>query len=77
MQNPVTKLAPNQNKGLQIFNQQIQKLDQNLQDKSEFNESEAKLRKLRFVKFVKNVTPEQQQMLKPSDVQKFIPGRAF
>ena len=76
MQNPVIKLAPNQNKGLHIFNQQIQKLDQNLQDKNDFNESETKLRKLRFVKFVKNVTPEQQQMLKPSDVQKFIPGRA-
>ena len=25
---------------------------------------------------MKNVTPEQQQMLKPSDVQKSIPGRA-
>ena len=30
MQNPAIKLAPNKNKALQIYNQQIRKLDRNL-----------------------------------------------
>ena len=38
--------------------------------------SEAKLQKLRFVEFVRNLTPEQQHMLKASDAQNFIPWRA-
>ena len=76
MQNPAIKLVPNKNKALQINNQQIRKLDQNLQDKRDTIESEAKLQKLGFVEFVKNLTPEQQKMLKASDVQNFIPWRA-
>ena len=76
MQNPAIKLAPNKNKALQIYNQQIRKLDRNLQNKRDVIESEAKLQKLGFVEFVKNLTPEQQQMLKASDVQNFIPWRA-
>ena len=75
MQNPAIKLAPNKNKALQIYNQQIRKLDQNFQDKRDVIESEAKLQKLGFVEIVKNLTPEQQQMLKASDVQNFIPWR--
>ena len=54
----------------------MQKLDQNLQDKTDAIESEAKLKKLGFDEFVKNLTPKQQQMLKASDVQNFIPRRA-
>ena len=53
MQNPAIKPAPNKNKSLQIYNHQIPKLDQNLQDKRDFTESEAKLQKLGFVEFVK------------------------
>ena len=59
-----------------LYNQQIRKLDRHLQDKRDFSESEAKLQKLGFVEFVKNLTPEQQQMLKASDVQNFIAWRA-
>ena len=64
MRNPAIKLAPNKNKALQIYNQQTRKLDQNLQGKRDVTESEAKVQKLGFVVFVKNLTPEQQQMLK-------------
>ena len=76
MQNSVIKLASNKNKALQIYNQGIQKLDQNLQDKRDVIESEAKVQKLGFVEFVKNVTLKQQQMLKAGGVQNFIPWRA-
>ena len=76
MQNPVIKLASNKNKALQIYNQEIEKLDQNLQDKRDVIESEAKVQKLGFVEFVKNITPKQQQMLKAGGVQNFIPWRA-
>ena len=76
MQNSVIKLAFNKNKALQIYNQEIQKLDQNLQDKRDVIESEAKVQKLGFVEFVKNVTLKQQQMLKAGGVQNFIPWRA-
>ena len=69
MQNPAIELAP-------IKNKANWKLDQNLQDKRDFIESEATLKKLGFVEFVKNLIPEQQQMMKASDVQNFIPWRA-
>ena len=64
MQNPAIKLAPNKNKALQIYNQQTRKLDQNLQGKRDVIESEAKVQKLGLVVLVKNLTPEQQQVLK-------------
>ena len=73
MQNPAIKLAPNKNKALQIYNQKTHKLDQNLQDKRDTIESEAKLQELGFVEFVKNTALEQQQILKASNVQNLIP----
>ena len=78
MQNPAIKPLPNKNKALQMYYQQIRKLDQNLQDKRDIIESEAneELQKLGFVESMKNITPELQQMLKASDVQNFIPWRA-
>ena len=58
MQNPVINFAPHKDKALQICNQQIRKLDQNLQHKKDDTESDAKLQKLKIVEFVKNLTPE-------------------
>ena len=43
IQNPSAKIAPNKDKTLQICNEQIRKLDQNLQDKRDVTESRAKL----------------------------------
>ena len=76
IQNPSAKIAPNKDKTLQIYNEQIWKLDQSLQDKRDVTESEAKLQFRIFWVEVKSVTPKQQQMLKSSDVQNFIPLRA-
>ena len=39
MQNPAIKHAPNKDKVLQIYNQQIQKVDQNSQDKRNVKQS--------------------------------------
>ena len=51
----------------------VTKLNQNLQDKRDAIESEAKLHSLGFVEFVKNLTPEKEQMLKDTDLKNFIP----
>ena len=63
MFNPLHKLAPNKDKALCIYNQQVKKLNQNPQDKEDIIQSEAKLQSLENVEFVKNLTPEQQEML--------------
>ena len=76
MSNPAVKLAPNKNKALQTYNQQVKKLSQNPQDKKDVIESEAKLQQLGHVDFVKNLTPDQQEILKNNPIQNFIPWRA-
>ena len=58
MQNPAIKLALNKDKALRIYNQQIRKLDESLQDKRNVNESEAKIQSLGSVKSVKNIASE-------------------
>ena len=75
MSNPAVKLAPNKNKALQIYNQQVKKLSQNPQDKKDVIESEAKLQQLGHVDFVKNLTPDQQEILRNNPIQNFIPWR--
>ena len=74
--NPLHKLAPNKDKALHIYNQQMDKLNQNPQDKEDVIQSEAKLQSLGHVEFVRNLTPEQQEMLTKNPVQNFIPWRA-
>ena len=76
MFNPLHKLAPNKDKALHIYNQQVKKVNQNLQDKENGIQSEAKLKSLGHVEFVKNLTPEQKEMLAENPVQNFIPWRA-
>ena len=76
MFNLLHKLAPNKDKALHIYNQQMDKLNQNPQDKEDVIQSEAKLQSLGHVEFVRNLTPEQQEMLTKNPVQNFIPWRA-
>ena len=59
MFNPLHKLAPNKDKALRIYNQQVKKSNQNPQYKEDVRQSEAKLQSLGHVRFVKNLTPEQ------------------
>ena len=76
MSNPAVKLAPNKNKALQIYNQQVKKLSQNPQDKKDVIESEAKLQQLGHVDFVKSLTPDQQEILRNNPIQNFISWHA-
>ena len=76
MSNPAVKLAPNKNRALKTYNQQVKKLNQNPQDKKDVIESEAKLQQLGHVEFVKNLTTEQQEMLRNNPIQNFIPWHA-
>ena len=71
-----SKLAPNKNIALNIYYQQLKKLDQHPDDKADIIASEAKLQKLGFVEYVENLSPEIQSALKNSPSQNFIPWRA-
>ena len=68
MFNPLHKLAPNKDKALCIYNQQVKKLNQNPEDKEDVIQSEAKLQSLGHVEFVENLTPEKQEMLAKNPV---------
>ena len=74
--NLLDKLAPNKDKALPIYNQEVKKLNQNPQDKDDVIQSETKLQSVGHVEFVRNSTPEQQEILAKNPVQNFILWRA-
>ena len=74
--NPSIKLAHNKEQVLKVYNQQIKKLNQNTDQKKDVIESEEKLQQLGYVDYVRNLKPEQQEMLRRSEIQNFIPWRA-
>jgi len=71
------KLSPNKETAMSIFNQQLRKLNNNPKDKDDVLKSENKLQTLGHVDYVKNLTIKQQQILKDSITQNFIPWRAI
>ena len=75
MNNPSIKLAHNKERALKVYNQQIKKLNQNIDDKQDAIESEEKLQQLGYVDYVRNLKPEQQAILRKSEIQNFIPWR--
>ena len=58
-----------------MCNQQIKKLNQSIDDKKGVIESEEKLQQLGYVDSIRNLRPEQQEMLR-IEIQSFIPWRA-
>ena len=70
--NPSHKLAPNKNKTLAIYNQQVKKLEKNPKDKQDVIESEAKLHALGHVCYSKDLSTELQKMLQEHPVQNYI-----
>ena len=62
MFNPLGKLIHNKCKALQVYNQQVKKLDMAPQDKQDLIESEAKLNSIGHVDFVKNILPAQHSL---------------
>ena len=77
MNDPQTKLAPNKDKALKIYFQQLRKLnkDENFTDKEDIINSEHKLHELGYVQYVEDLPEVTQQMLK-RQFQHFIPWRA-
>ena len=76
MNNPSNKLAHNKEQALKVYNQQIKKLNQNIDDKKVVIESEEKLQQLGYVGYVLNLKPEQQEKLRRrSEMHNFIPWR--
>ena len=61
---------------MKVYNQQIKKLNQNIDDKKDVNVSEEKLQQLVCVDYVRNLNAEQQEMLRRSEIQNFITWRA-
>ena len=75
---PSTRLANNKDKAMKVYLQQLKKLNHpsNVNDKEDILESEAKLQKLGYVDFVRNLPPDVQSRLRESKVHYFIPWRA-
>ena len=59
-----------------MYNQQIKKVNQNTDEKKDVIEYEEKLQQLGHVDYVRNLKPEQQEMLRRSEIRNFIPWRA-
>ena len=76
MNNPSIKLAYNKERALKVYNQQIKNINQSTDDKKDVIESEEKLQQLGYVDYVRNLKPEQQEMLRRSEIRNFIPWRA-
>ena len=72
----MVKLSNNKNIALKIYNQQLRKLNKNLQDKADVITSENKLQRLGHVDYVQNLSQEQQHMLSEMDMKYYIPWRA-
>ena len=73
--NLLYKLAHKKDKALGVYSQQVKKLNQNPQDKENVIQSEANLRSLAHVKYARNLTPEQQEMMEKNPAQNFITWR--
>ena len=76
MNNPSIKLAHNKERASKVYNQQIRKLKQNIDDKKDVIQSDEKLQQLGYVHYVSNLKPQQQGKLRRSEIQNFISWRA-
>ena len=72
---PAIKVSPNKERALTVFKSQVKKLQKNDCDKEDVIASELKLQFRGHVEYVKNLTIEQQNVLKSHPIQNFIPWR--
>ena len=75
IENPVIALAPNKHKVLSVYRQQLKKLSKSAADKESILKAEKKLHDLGFVDWVKNLSKEDQEMLKNNEIQNYIAWR--
>ena len=73
-----SRLAPNKEKAMKVYQQQLRKLSNpiNKKDKDDIIESEAKLQQLGYVDYVKHLPIHIQNYLVEHQVQNYIPWRA-
>ena len=76
--NPITRLAPNKATALKVYEQQIKKLSNplNVKDKADVLKSEAKLQKLGFIDYIRNLSEESKLKLRENQIQNYIAWRA-
>ena len=72
-ENPLTELAPNKEIAHKVYRKVVKRLNNSEQDKKDIVAAEEKLQKLGYVDYVRNLTAEQQEMLKNSPIQNYIP----
>ena len=75
--NSMAKLSNNKDIALKIYNQQLRRLNKNLQDKADVITSEDKLQRLGRVDYVQNLSQEQQRMLSETDMKYYILGELY
>ena len=73
---PESRLVPNDNDALQVFRQQVRKLNTNPEDKAAVIKSQQELQELGFVDFVSNLSQEDKSLILDSNVKYFVPWRA-
>ena len=74
MDNPLTKLTPNKYKAMAVYKSQVKKLSKCEKDK--VIASEAKLKSLGHVEYVKHLPGDVQKRLKENKIQNYIPWRS-
>ena len=72
---PAILLAPNKDKALKVYHQQLKRLWKDPTDAEALIKSEKKLQDLGFVDWVENLSPEVQRQLRENPIQNFIPWR--
>ena len=75
LHNPKIKLCPSKNKTIEMYNQQLKKLNNHPSDREQVIKSENKLQDLGHVDLVSNLPDHLQAMLKNCPIQNLIPWR--
>ena len=75
--NPIARLAPNKATALKVYEKQVKKLNNplNVKDKADVLQSEAKLQRLGFVDYVRNLSEESKLKLRENQIQNYIAWR--
>ena len=76
MADQTTRLIPNRDVALKVYNQQLKRLSTNPEDKVDIIKSEKKLQSLDFVDYVKDLPADVQASLKTNQLTYFIPWLA-
>ena len=73
--NPDVRLQPNENMARKVYNSQVRNLSRKPEDKQAAILFEGKLQDLGFVDYIRNLTPEQREMIFSAVSRYFIPWR--